>query len=239
MSILKCDALSIGYGGVNVIKDLSFSVQMGDFLTIVGENGVGKSTLVKALMGFIGATKGRIIFENGLSHSGIGYLPQQSEAQKDFPASVFEIVRSGRLGKKGFNPFYTREDNRLALRYMEMLDLVKFKDKSYRELSGGQQQRVLLARALCSAEKILLLDEPVSGLDSIVAAEFYALVSKLNKDGVTVIMVSHDIQAAVRYSNRVLHITKQGAFFGSVEEYVQSDSYKMFIKEGVPKNEHN
>ena len=226
MLVLKCQDLCLGYGGVKVIDGLSFNVKKGDYLSIVGENGVGKSTLVKALLGIIPTLHGSIEFGEGVSHSKIGYLPQQSEAQRDFPASVFEVVRSGCLGKKGFNPFYTKNDNARALHYIGMLELVDIKDKCYRELSGGQQQRVLLARALCSTEELILLDEPVSGLDAIVEAEFYSLISKLNKKGVTVIMVSHDIQSAIKYSSHVLHVKKNGSYFAEVSEYKKSESFK-------------
>ncbi len=225
MSIIECSNLTLGYDGVKVLENLNFNVEKGGYLSVVGENGAGKSTLVKAILGLIEPMSGKIIFGEGVGHSEIGYLPQQSEAQRDFPASVYEIVRSGCLGKKGFNPFYTSEDKKRALYYIELLGLEKYKNKSYKALSGGQQQKVLLARALCAAEKLILLDEPVTGLDPVSIGEFYSLVEKLNREGVTVIIVSHDIISAVRYSSHILHITKEGAFYGEVNEYVKSEQY--------------
>lgn len=228
MLILECENLCLGYGGVKVIEGLSFSVQQGDYLSIVGENGVGKSTLVKSILGLIRPIEGEICYGDGVSHSQIGYLPQQSESQKDFPASVYEVVCSGFLGKSGFRPFFTKAEKKQVEAYLELLDIKSLSKSSYKELSGGQQQRVLLARALCAAEKLILLDEPVSGLDPIVGLEFYNLISRLNKSGVTVIMVSHDIQSAVKYSSHILHLHKNGMLYCDAKNYKQSDLYKKF-----------
>ncbi len=230
-NILECRGLCLGYNGRKVLDDLNFTVKKGDFLSVVGENGAGKSTLVKALLGLIKPTDGEIIYGQGMSHSEIGYLPQQSEAQRDFPASVFEVVLSGCLGKKGFYPFYNKNDKKTAHKYMELLDVDKYSGRCYRELSGGQQQRVLLARTLCAAGSLILLDEPVTGLDPVAGGEFYSLIQKLNEEGITVIMVSHDIPAAVKYSCKILHIKKDGMFFGGVEDYVNSAAYKKIMGE--------
>ena len=226
MSQILCRDVCLGYDSCTVSKHVNFSVEAGDYLCIVGDNGSGKSTLMRALLRLKAPHHGEILLGDGITRNDIGYLPQQIEAQKDFPASVFEIVISGCLGKKGFNPFYSRLDKQMALDYMKLLDIEGYADKSYKELSGGQQQRVLLARALCAAEKLILLDEPTSGLDPMVAQEFYSLIDNLNKSGITVIMVSHDIHAAVKYSKKILHIKKDGVFFGDVGEYLESAAYK-------------
>ena len=233
MSILKCHNLCLGYDGIKVIDNLNFTVEKGDFLSVVGENGVGKSTLVKAILGLINALDGEIIFGEGLSHSQIGYLPQQNADQRDFPASVYEIVRSGILGKKGFLPFFTKEDKRLVESNMEFLDISHLAKKGYKELSGGQQQRVLLARALCAAEKLILLDEPLAGLDPVVGAEFYNLISRLNKNGITVIMVSHDVESAIKYSTHILHLHKDGMYYSDVEKYKSCEMYKKLLGDQV------
>lgn len=228
MSILKCEDLCLGYDGVQVIENLSFSVEKGEYLSIVGENGVGKSTLVKALLGLIRPLKGEIKYGEGVSHSQIGYLPQQNLEQRDFPACVYEIVRSGCLGRKGFSPFFTKNDKKRVEAFMELLDISSLSSMSYRELSGGQQQRVLLARALCAAEKLILLDEPASGLDPVVGSELYNLILRLNQRGITVIMVSHDIQSAVKYSSHILHLHKNGMTYCTADEYKESELYKKF-----------
>jgi len=219
MSILKCHNLCLGYDGIKVIDNLNFTVEKGDFLSVVGENGVGKSTLVKAILGLINALDGEIIFGEGLSHSQIGYLPQQNADQRDFPASVYEIVRSGILGKKGFLPFFTKEDKRLVESNMEFLDISHLAKKGYKELSGGQQQRVLLCRALNSASKVLVLDEPTAFLDSKSSAEMYEALKTLNREGLTIIMVSHDLVAAREYASHILYIKTRPLYFGNSGEF--------------------
>ena len=186
MSLIKTTNLTLSYENMTVIKDLNFEVSPGDYLCIVGENGSGKSTLVKALLGLKQPVGGLIEFGDGLRQNEIGYLPQQTNAQRDFPASVYEVVISGCLNSRGIRPFYTARERGIAAENMERLGISELKKRSYRELSGGQQQRVLLARALCATRKILLLDEPVTGLDPMVTVEFYGLISQINHDGVTV-----------------------------------------------------
>ena len=219
---LICHNLTLGYDGQSVLQGLSFTVSAGDYVCVVGENGSGKSTLMKAILGLLAPMKGTIAFGEGLSHNQIGYLPQQTVVQRDFPASVWEIVLSGLQGRRGFSPFYTAAEKEKTRAAMERLGIKGFEKRCYRELSGGQQQRVLLARALCAAEKVLLLDEPVSGLDPVVTAEMYSLISDLNKkDGVTIIMISHDISVAMQEASHILHIGEE-IFFGRREDYLKT-----------------
>ncbi len=224
MAQLVCNNLSIGYEGVEIVSDLSFSVGSGDYLCILGENGSGKSTLMKTILGLHSPMRGSIETGEGLTQREIGYLPQQTQVQKDFPASVREIVVSGFQGRCGARPFYSKEEKRLALENMKRMGIDKLARRCYRELSGGQQQRVLLARALCATQKMLLLDEPVAGLDPKVTEEMYDLISELNKSGITIIMISHDVKAALRYADHILHIGGE-IFFGTREEYLQSGLY--------------
>lgn len=223
MALIKVDDLTLSYENIMVIKNLGFKVESGDYLCIVGENGSGKSTLVKGLLSLKKPESGTIEFGEGLRKNEIGYLPQQTSAQKSFPASVYEVVISGCLNSRGFRPFYSSREKKIALDNIERLGITDLKNRSYRDLSGGQQQRVLLARALCATKKLLLLDEPVTGLDPIITAEFYELISKINKEGITVIMVTHDISAALKYANRVLCMREEGWFFGGIDEFKKSD----------------
>jgi zinc transport system ATP-binding protein len=230
MAQIKCENLSLGYESKEIVSGLSFQVNSGDYLCVVGENGSGKSTLMKTLLGIQRKIKGEIIFGDGLNSGDIGYLPQQTAVQKDFPASVEEIVLSGFQGKKRFRPFYTDEEKQQALENMHKLNICALRERCYRELSGGQQQRVLLARALCATRKILLLDEPTAGLDPKVTADMYSLIKDINeKDGITIIMISHDVNSAIKYSSHILHMGSE-IFFGTTEEYVQSDIGKKFVE---------
>ena len=224
MAQLTCQNLCVGYDGKSVLQDLNFEVFAGDYLCIVGENGSGKSTLMKTILGLQPPTSGRILTGDGLRKNEIGYLPQQTQVQKDFPASVREIVLSGCQGRCGSRPFYNREEKKLAADAMEKMQVAPLAKRCYRTLSGGQQQRVLLARALCATQKMLLLDEPVSGLDPKVTAEMYALIQKLNyEDGITVVMISHDLNAALQYASHILHIG-DAVFFGTKAAYLNEFS---------------
>lgn len=230
--LLKCENLSFSYENTGVIKGLSFSVNRGDYLCIVGENGSGKSTLVKGLLGLKSPAEGKIEKTKALGSGSIGYLPQQTPAQKDFPASVYEVVLSGRLSSRGIRPFYSREDKRIAMENIKRLGVEDLLRRSYRDLSGGQQQRVLLARALCACNTLLLLDEPVTGLDPIVTEEMYRIINELNKkEGITVIMVSHDINSAVKYASHILHLNFDKSFFGTAEDYIKSPMGRYFFEE--------
>ncbi|MBR5618339.1 MAG: ABC transporter ATP-binding protein [Clostridia bacterium] len=231
MAQLICQDLTLGYDGHEILSGLSFEVDAGEYLCIVGENGSGKSTLMKTILGLQSPMRGKVTTGDGLRRSEIGYLPQQTVVQRDFPASVWEIVLSGCQGRQGLRPFYTKEDKALARENIRKMGLEALTKRCYRELSGGQQQRVLLARALCATQKILLLDEPVSGLDPKVTAEMYGLIDTLNKrDGITVIMISHDLDAAMRYATHILHIGST-VFFGSKADYLRSDAASSFRKE--------
>ncbi len=221
MALLEVKDLALGYDSRIIAENLDFTVNAGDYLCIVGENGSGKTTLMKTLLNLQEPLRGEIITGEGLKRTEIGWLPQQTVVQRDFPASVREIVRSGLLGKTGLRPFYSAEQKKTAEDQMKRMGVSDLADKCYRELSGGQQQRVLLARALCAAEKVLLLDEPVSGLDPKVTADMYRLIEGLNKEGMTIIMISHDIEAAVRYASHILHIGDT-VFFGTRDEYLES-----------------
>ena len=230
MALIKCENISIAYEGQTVVHDLSFQVGEDDYLCIVGENGSGKSTLVKSLLGLKAPAKGKIILGDGLSQNEIGYLPQQTDVQKDFPASVYEVVLSGRLNSRGLRPFYTAADKNNARENMDLLGIRELEKQCFRDLSGGQKQRVLLARALCATRKLLLLDEPVTGLDPIVTQEFYQLLQQINKDSkIAVVMVSHDIESTMEYASHILHLQETALFFGTAGEYRNSEIGKAFL----------
>ncbi|MBR3835413.1 MAG: metal ABC transporter ATP-binding protein [Clostridia bacterium] len=225
MSMISCEKVYMNYDSTRAVNGVTFNVEEGDFLCIVGENGTGKSTLLKGILGLQKLNSGTITF-SGITKREIGYLPQRTDVQKDFPASVREVVLSGRQ-TKGFRLFYTAEDKRTARQNIVLMGIDDIKNKPFNELSGGQQQRVLMARALCATQKLLLLDEPTTGLDPFVTAELYKLISHLNRDhGVTVIMVTHDIRNSVEYANRILSMEHDGDFFGTTQEYMQTPAAK-------------
>ena len=232
MSQISCQNLCLGYDGKVIQENLNFTVNSGDYLCIVGENGSGKSTLMRTVLGLQAPISGKIEYGEGLTSDKIGYLPQQTIVQRDFPASVKEIVQSGCQGRCGFRPFYNKEEKALCEKNMERMGIKGLAKRCYRELSGGQQQRVLLARALCAPGSVILLDEPVSGLDPKVTGEMYDLIESLNRDdGITVIMISHDISAALKYATHILHVGKD-TFFGTKEEYLASDAGRVFGYKG-------
>ncbi len=230
MALISCRDLCLAYEGKIAVRDLSFDVAQGDYLCIVGENGSGKSTLIKALLGLKKPRSGSIVYGDGLLRREIGYLPQQTPAQKDFPASVQEVVLSGCRA----TPFYAPSEKRRAEENMEKLGLKALKKACYRDLSGGQQQRVLLARALCATRKLLLLDEPVTGLDPTVSAELYRIIQDLNNEGVTVVMVSHDVDCAIERARTILHLRTVPLFWGKAEDYRLSEIGRSFMGEGKP-----
>jgi len=231
MALITCQNASFAYEGRVVVSGLDFEVEGGDYLCVVGENGSGKSTLIKGLLRLIQPVKGRVAIGDELGENEIGYLPQQTIVQKDFPASVYEVVLSGRLNRRGIRPFYSRADKAAADENMERLDIQGLRKRSYMELSGGQQQRVLLARALCATQKMLLLDEPVAGLDPVVTQDLYQQIDRINKETrITVIMVSHDIRSSVKYASHILHLKNSQEFFGATEDYVRTAVGKWFLR---------
>ena len=232
MALITCQNLCLGYDGREFLHGLSFAVNSGDYLCIVGENGSGKSTLMRTILGLQRPLAGQILTGDGLRAGEIGYLPQQTPVQKDFPASVWEVVLSGFEGGCGWRPFYTKAEKQRAEENIRAMGIEALRDRCYRELSGGQQQRVLLARALCATRKLLFLDEPVSGLDPRVTAEMYELIERLNREqGITVLMISHDIGAALRYASHVLHIGER-VFFGTKAAYRESGIAAFFTRGG-------
>lgn len=235
---MKCKNASLGYEGGIVAERLDFEINKGDYLCILGENGSGKSTLIKAILGLKPQVSGEIEWCGDVKKNEIGYLPQQTVVQKDFPASVREIVRSGCLSKCGLRPFYNKKEKELAESTMKQLQIDKLAKRCYRELSGGQQQRVLLARALCATRKMLLLDEPVTGLDPKAQFDLYDLIAKLNREGITIIMVSHDVAASVKYASHILHIgNHKQLFFGKTSDYITSKTGRIFLETEVAEND--
>lgn len=231
--VFECDNVTLGYENRIVADNLNFCLNEGQYLCIVGENGTGKSTLIKTLLGLIKPIQGKVNVNTGdKTNKGIGYLPQQTEAQKDFPASVWEIVLSGVLNSGHKSPFYSKQDKKEAKRNLEKLGISDLRKRCYRELSGGQQQRVLLARALCATDNVLILDEPVTGLDPAATKDFYDEIKKLNYEGVTIVMVTHDIKNALEYATHILHFEQERNFFGTVAEYRKSNISNMFLGGG-------
>ena len=232
MSYFSLNKIGFSYEGKVVLEDINFSVEKGDYLCIVGENGAGKSTLLKGILGLKKPNEGEIILGDGLKRQDIGYLPQQTEAQKDFPASVYEVVESGCLNKLSLFPFYRKEDKKRVEDALRFLNIENLRKSCYRELSGGQQQRVLLARALCAGSKLLILDEPVAGLDPKAQTELYDLIDRLNKElKITIIMVSHDVKEIVQRAKHILHLAHKQLFFGEAEKYRESELGKNFVKD--------
>lgn len=223
MTQITCRNLTIGYGSRIILKHLNFTVNEGDYLCIIGENGSGKSSLMRTILNLQNPINGQILYDHQIQQNGIGYLPQQTSRQKDFPASVREIVLSGCDRRSGFHPFYHASDKKKAVTAMQQLKITHLAHRCYRELSGGQQQRVLLARALCATKKILFLDEPVSGLDPEVTADFYALIRHLNRrEGITILMISHDLQATAADATHILHLGTP-FFYGLASDYFHSE----------------
>lgn len=227
--LIQCSHADFGYDNQDAVVDVTMEVNPGDYICIVGENGSGKSTLMKGLLGLLKPTGGTITVSDELKKSGIGYLPQQTNAQKDFPATVYEVVLSGTLNKRGSRPFYSKAEKELAAQNMERLGITGLSGQCYRDLSGGQQQRALIARALCATDRLLIMDEPITGLDPSAIVEFYEIIRKLNKkEGVAVLMVSHDIANVVKQAEKILHLKREVLFYGTTEEYLKSKAGHMY-----------
>ena len=233
MSLIKIENASMGYDGKTVVSDISFNIEEGDYVCIVGENGSGKTTLMRTLLGLINPLEGKVVYSDGLQQNEIGYLPQQTVFQKDFPASVSEVVLSGCLNKKK-TFFYSKQQKEIAYKNMKLTGIFNLRKKCFRELSGGQQQRVMLSRALCATHKLIILDEPVTGLDPVASADMYKLIKNLNENGITIIMVSHDVTAAVNNASKILHLSKNKYFFGSAHQYLHSELGKRFLITNCP-----
>lgn len=238
MALITCKNVCLGYEGQTILNDINFEINGGEYLCIIGENGAGKSTLVKGLLRLKKPMSGSIILSDGLKHKEIGYLPQQTLAQKDFPASVYEVVLSGKLNSLTWKPFFSKTDKIDALNKMKLMGIEDLKNTCYHDLSGGQQQRVLLARAMCATKKVILLDEPVAGLDPVVTAELYELINRINKEmGITVIMVSHDMEATFKYASHILYLAKEQVFFGKKEDYLKTEEGAKFMTTGGDNND--
>lgn len=233
MALIEIKNAYMGYEGKTVLSDINIKIDEGDYVCIVGENGSGKTTLMKCLLGLLAVQSGSVLYGCGLKQNEIGYLPQQTILQKDFPASVSEVVLSGCLNKK-HTLFYSREQKETAAKNMELTGVYSLRKMCFRELSGGQKQRALLARALCATHKLLILDEPVTGLDPKAATEMYALIKKLNKSGITIIMVSHDLTSAVNNASKILHLSGKNYFYGTAHQYLHSDVGKKFMITDCP-----
>lgn len=223
MTILKCDKLCVSYDNAVAVQNASFEIEDGDYVLIVGENGSGKSTLVKTILGLLSPSSGTISFEGGLMQNEIGYLAQQTEVKREFPASVMEVVMSGFCGKKGFLPFYTKAQKQIALENLKKLDMQAYARHPISELSGGQTRRVLLARALCATKKLILCDEPAAGLDTIGTSQLYNAIRRLNDEKITVIMVTHDLRASLSYATKIIHMANDGVYCMSKDEYKKSE----------------
>ncbi|MDR2772487.1 MAG: metal ABC transporter ATP-binding protein [Elusimicrobiota bacterium] len=232
MVIIKSQNVSFAYGQNIVLKDVNFELSAADYLCIVGGNGSGKSTLLKGLLNLKKPLEGEIVFSGGLDRADIGYIPQQNVIQKTFPASVYEIVSSGRLNKMGLRPFYNRKDKKIIDKNLQILGIEQLKRKSFSELSGGQQQKVLLARALCSTGKLLILDEPDNSLDPSATESLYEVLKTINGAGIAIIIVSHNVENALSNARKVLHLENKQVFFGDVEDYLKTDIARSFIKGG-------
>lgn len=220
MSLIELENVSLGYERHVVLKNLNLKISEGDFICVVGPNGSGKSTLIKGILGLIKPLKGKIKY-NGLRQNFIGYMPQETKVDANFPASVMEIVLSGTLNSIGFKPFYTKEMKELALKNLKILGIENLKNKSFADLSGGQRQKVLLARSLSATSKLLILDEPSNNLDTKSKETLYKVVKELNQNGITIIMITHDLDHDNLLGNKILSLREDNIFYGSTDAFVR------------------
>ena len=232
MAQLRCENISVGYEDGIVVSDVSFELNRGDYVCIVGENGAGKSSLLKGILGLAKIQGGKLEYGDGMSRADVGYLPQQKDYQKNFPATVKEVVMSGFLNKMGLRPYYNRAEKAKAMEILSDCGMADYVRASFGSLSGGQKQRVLLARAMCATDKLLLLDEPTTGLDPVATEELYELLKRLNREKkTTILMVSHDLNKAVSDAGLILHVNKRSGcgYFGPADKYLDSEAARHFL----------
>ena len=232
MAQLRCENISVGYEDGIVVSDVSFELNRGDYVCIVGENGAGKSSLLKGILGLAKIQGGKLEYGDGMSRADVGYLPQQKDYQKNFPATVKEVVMSGFLNKMGLRPYYNRAEKTKAMEILSDFGMADYVRASFGSLSGGQKQRVLLARAMCATDKLLLLDEPTTGLDPVATEELYELLKRLNREKkTTILMVSHDLNKAVSDAGLILHVNKRSGcgYFGPADKYLDSEAARHFL----------
>lgn len=221
MTLIELKNLSLGYDNHIVLKNINMTIEENDFICIVGPNGSGKSTLIKGILGLIKASKGKVIYHN-LKQNFIGYMPQETKIDSNFPASVYEIVLSGTLNRLGLKSFYSKKEKEIADNNLKILGIEKLKDKNFCDLSGGQRQKVLLARSLCATSKLLILDEPSNNLDTKSKQELYKTIIDLNKNhNITVIMITHDLDHDNLIGNKILSLREDETFFGDTSEFVR------------------
>ena len=220
MSLIELDNVTLGYDKHIVLKNIDLKIEEGDFICVVGPNGSGKSTLIKGILGLIKPLKGKIKY-NGLKQNFIGYMPQETKVDANFPASVSEIVLSGTLNSIGLKPFYSKEAKEKVLKTLKLLNIENIKNKSFADLSGGQRQKVLLARSLCATSKLLILDEPSNNLDTKSKEKLYETIKNLNEEGITIIMITHDLDHDTLLGNKILSLREDEIFFGTTEEFVR------------------
>lgn len=232
MAQLRCENISVGYEDGIVVSDVSFELNRGDYVCIVGENGAGKSSLLKGILGLAKIQGGKLEYGDGMSRADVGYLPQQKDYHKNFPATVKEVVMSGFLNKMGLRPYYNRAEKAKAMEILSDFGMADYVRASFGSLSGGQKQRVLLARAMCATDKLLLLDEPTTGLDPVATEELYELLKRLNREKkTTILMVSHDLNKAVSDAGLILHVNKRSGcgYFGPADKYLDSEAARHFL----------
>lgn len=240
MAQLRCENISVGYEDGIVVSDVSFELNRGDYVCIVGENGAGKSSLLKGILGLAKIQGGKLEYGDGMSRADVGYLPQQKDYQKNFPATVKEVVMSGFLNKMGLRPYYNRAEKARAMEILSDFGMADYVRASFGSLSGGQKQRVLLARAMCATDKLLLLDEPTTGLDPVATEELYELLKRLNREKkTTILMVSHDLNKAVSDAGLILHVNKRSGcgYFGPADKYLDSEAARHFLGLDYKKSE--
>jgi zinc transport system ATP-binding protein len=221
-SILELKQLRLGFGDNIVINNASLVLEEGDFACIVGANGAGKSTLVRAILGLIKPLGGDIHYCGDLKQTQIGYLPQETRPDSNFPATVEEIVLSGCLGHMGWKPFYCHKEKQHIRRSLKILGIESLAKKRFVDLSGGQKQKVLLARSLSATTKMIILDEPSNSLDHKSRKDFYKTLKNLNREqGLTILMITHDLDADDLIGNKVIAIKEGKVTLSETNDYLK------------------